>query len=84
MCLDVVLGGVLCVLDGMDGVAVSQVGMVSSRFGIRIQMMLGGFAVVARSVLVMFRCLGMVMCCFVGHRNSSRRACSLHGTGGLS
>jgi hypothetical protein len=79
MGFDVVLGGVLCMVDGVDRMAVSKVGMVTSRFMVPIEMMLGGFAVVARSVLVMFRCLGVVMCCFVGHNNSSRGAGSLHG-----
>jgi hypothetical protein len=40
------------------------VGVVRGRFVVAFQMMLCGFVVMARSVLVMFRCLGVVVCCF--------------------
>ncbi len=81
---DVVLGGFFCVLGGLDMVAVCQVGMVGGGFVIAAFMVLGGFAVVARSVVVVLRCLLVMLNCFVGHEEflSSRR--SLRGTRGLS
>ena len=66
--LDVMLGGVLGVLEGVEVVAVGEVRMVGGRLVFAIQVMLGGFAVMTRSVLVMFRCLTVMMSCFVGHR----------------
>jgi hypothetical protein len=48
----------------VNGVAVGQLGVVGGRFVIATLMMLCGFVVVARSVLVVFRCLGVMMCCF--------------------
>jgi hypothetical protein len=47
-------------------------------------MMLGGFVVMARSVLGMFRCLGVVVRCFFRHREFLSSCRSLRGTGGLS
>jgi hypothetical protein len=64
----VMLGGVFGMLGGVDVMAVSQMGVVSGRFVVSLQMALGGFAVVTRSVLVMLRCLSVMMGCFVGHR----------------
>jgi hypothetical protein len=63
--LDVMLGRVLCMLGGMDMVAVGQMSVASGCFVVSIRMMLRRFVVVACSVLVMFRCLGVMMRCFV-------------------
>jgi hypothetical protein len=62
--LNVMLGGFLGMFGGVNGVAVGQLGVVGGRFVIATLMMLCGFVVVARSVLVVFRCLGVMMCCF--------------------
>jgi hypothetical protein len=62
--LNVMLGGFLGMFGGVNGVAVGQLGMVGGRLVIATLMMLCGFVVVARSVLVVFRCLGVMMCCF--------------------
>ncbi|MGO9436004.1 MAG: hypothetical protein ACLPH3_04170 [Terracidiphilus sp.] len=61
---NVVLGGFLGVFGGMDIVAVGQVSVMGSRFVVAFQMMLGGFMVMARSVLVVLRCSGVMVCCF--------------------
>jgi hypothetical protein len=68
VCGDVVLGGVLGVLSGVGMVAMRQVGVVGGGFMVAIEVLLGGFVVVARSVLVMLRCLSVMVRCFVGHR----------------
>jgi hypothetical protein len=62
---DVVLGSVFGVLGGMGVVAVRQMGVVRRCFMIAGEVMLGCFMVMARSVLVMFRCLGVMLSCFV-------------------
>jgi hypothetical protein len=62
--LNVILGGFLGVLGGLNVVTVSQVCMVGGGFMVAILVMLGGFVVMARSVLVMFRCLDVVLCCY--------------------
>lgn len=59
------LGSVLGVLDGMSVMAMSQMRVVGSGFVVAVQMMLGGFVVMARSVLMMFCRLGVMMGCFV-------------------
>jgi hypothetical protein len=55
---------VLRVLGGMNKVPVCQVRVVGSFLMIASYVMLGGFTVVARSVVMMFRCLCMMMRCF--------------------
>ncbi|HSZ17384.1 MAG TPA: hypothetical protein VK764_09810 [Terracidiphilus sp.] len=77
VCFDVVLGRVFCVLLGMGLVAMGEVGVVGGRFVISVEMMFRGFAVMARSVFVVLRCLGVVPSCFVRHEESSRRAAVL-------
>jgi hypothetical protein len=62
--LNVMLGGMLGVLGGVNGVTVCQLGVVGGRLVIATLMMSCGFVVMARSVLVMFRCLGVMVCCF--------------------
>ena len=62
------LGRLLGVLDGMEVVAMGEVRMMGGRFVIAVQVVLGGFPVMARSVFVMFRCLAVVMSCWLGHR----------------
>jgi hypothetical protein len=64
---DVVLGSVFCVLLGVDVVAMGEVSMVGGRFVISVEVMFRGFAVMARSVLVVLRCLGVMPSCFVRH-----------------
>ncbi|HUD53913.1 MAG TPA: hypothetical protein VMR02_01710 [Terracidiphilus sp.] len=61
---NVMLGGMLGVFGGVDGVTMSQVSMVGGRFVVAFLMMRGGFGVMARSVLVMLRCLGVMVGCF--------------------
>lgn len=48
-------------------VAVCQVGVVSRRFVVALTVVACGFAVVARSEFMMFRCLGVMMNCFFRH-----------------
>jgi hypothetical protein len=55
------LGGVFGVLRRVQMVSVCQVRVVSGCFVVAFKVMLGGFVVMARSVLVMFRCLGVMM-----------------------
>ena len=63
----VVLGSVFGVLGGMGVVAVRQVRVVRRCFMIAGEVMLGCFMVMARSVLVVPRCLLVMLHCFVGH-----------------
>jgi hypothetical protein len=63
--LNVVLGSVLGMLGGMGVMAMSQMCVVGSGFVVAVQVMLGGFVVMARSVLMMFCRLGVMMGCFV-------------------
>lgn len=65
MCLNVVLGRVLGVLGCMGVMAVGQVRMVGCCFVVTIPVMLDCFLMVACSVLMMFRCLRVVVRCFV-------------------
>jgi hypothetical protein len=63
--LNVMLGSVLGVFGGMNVVAMSQVRMVGSCLVVAVEMMPGGFVVVACTVFMVFRCLGVMMCGFV-------------------
>ena len=63
--LDVVLGCLLRMLAGVDVMPVSQMRMMRGCFVISVRVMPGGFAVVARSVLVMLGCLLVMVCCFM-------------------
>lgn len=65
MGLNVVLGGMFRMLGGMDMVAVGKMSMMGSDFVVTRKVMLCGFVVMARSVFVMFRCLGVMLCCFL-------------------
>jgi len=60
-------GGVLGVLRGVKIVGEGKVGVVRSGFVVAVGVMPGGFMVMACSVLVMFRCLGVMMGCLAGH-----------------
>jgi hypothetical protein len=62
--LNMMLGGFLGVLGRLNAVTVGQMSVMGRRFMVAILVMFGGFVVMARSVLVMFRCLGVVLCCF--------------------
>ena len=67
---DVMFGRLLGVLGGLNRVSMGDVGVVGGCFMVAFGVVLGGFAVVARSVLVMFRCLGMMLSCFLRHNES--------------
>jgi len=60
-----VLVGMFAVLDGVEVVSLCQMGVMGCCFVVAFVVMAGGFVVVARSVLVMFRCLGMMMGCLL-------------------
>ncbi len=60
----VILGRMLGMFLGMHLMAVRQMRVVGSFFVVVILMMLGGFVVMARSVLMVFRCLLVMMGCF--------------------
>lgn len=62
---DMMLGCVLGMFGGMDMMPMGEMRMVRSSFMVPFAVMPCGFAVVTRSVLVMLRCLGMMMCSFV-------------------
>jgi hypothetical protein len=61
VCFNVVLGSVLRMFAGIDMVSVSQVRVMGSCFIVAILVMFSCFVVVARSVLVMFRCLRVML-----------------------
>ncbi len=67
MCLQVVLGGMARVLGCVELVRVRYVRVVSGCFVVAVEMLLGGFVVMACSVLVVLRCLGVMMSCLAGH-----------------
>ena len=73
----VVFCGMLGVLDGMHVVAMGKMCVVGRRLVIAFVVMPSGFTVVARSVLVVLRCLVVMMCSFVRHANSSPFHCVL-------
>jgi hypothetical protein len=60
-------GGVLGVLHGMEMVGMGHVRVVRGGLVVAVEMLLGGFPVMACSVLVMLRCLGVMMGCLTGH-----------------
>ena len=55
---------VLRVLGGLNMLPVCQVRVVGSFLMVASYVMLGGFTVVARSEVMMFRCLCVMMRCF--------------------
>jgi hypothetical protein len=59
--LDVVLGCVLSVIAGVDVMAMSEVSVMCCRLMVSIGVVLGGFAVMTRSVLMVLRCLVVMM-----------------------
>lgn len=61
--LDVRLGGFRRVMHGVLMVAVRQVRVMPSRFVSALFVMLCGFLMVTRGVLVMLGCLVMMFCC---------------------
>jgi hypothetical protein len=63
----VMLHGGFRVLGGVYVMAVGEVRVVSSLFMVARFVVRGGFLVMTRSVLVVFRCLLVVMCCFFRH-----------------
>ncbi len=64
---EVVFGGVFGVLGGVNMVSVSQMGVVCGGFVVAVGVVPGGFMVMACSVLVMLRCLGVMLGCLAGH-----------------
>src|SRR5215472_13190426 len=79
--LNVLLGGMLGVFLGVDMMTVGQVRMVTGLYVVPIFVVLCGFAVMARSVLMVLRCLGVMMCSFVWHRGKPLMC--IFSTGGL-
>jgi hypothetical protein len=65
--LNMCLGRVFRVLGGMGVVSVCHVSVVGGLFVIALGVRRGGMVMVARSVLVVFRCLRVVFGCFVRH-----------------
>jgi hypothetical protein len=64
---DVLLGGMLRVLFGVDRVGMRRVRVVGGFLGVSVLVMLGGFRVVPRSTFVMFCRLLVLSGCFFGH-----------------
>jgi len=56
-----------CMLSSVNMMAMRQVGMMRCLLMIARFVMGGGFFVVARSVLMVFRCLVVMVGCFLGH-----------------
>ena len=67
MRFEVVLGGVLGVLRGVKVVSMGKVGVVCGGFVVAVGVILSGFVVMACSVFVMLRCVGVVLGCLTGH-----------------
>jgi hypothetical protein len=63
--LDVVLGGIFGVLACVNVMTVGQMRVVRGLDVVPILMVFRGFAVMARSVLMVLRCLGVMMCSIV-------------------
>ena len=79
-----VLGGFFRVIFGLNVMAVRQMDMVSGGFVVAVLVMLGGFLVMACSVLVVLRRLCVVLAASWDMRRVPSVRRSLHGTGGLS
>ena len=71
MFLSVSLSRTFRVLSGMDGVSGRRVSMMGRFFMLATVMMLGRFTVMAGGMRMMFRCLPMVISCFLRHAISS-------------
>ena len=65
MRFDVLLGSMLRMVCGMKVVGVCQVRVMGGFLVMTRFVMLGGLVVVTRSVLMMFRCLRVMMGCFL-------------------
>jgi hypothetical protein len=61
----VVLGRVLGMFRRVDVMAMRQMRVVGSSYVVTALVMAGGFVVMARSVLMVFRCLLVMMGCFL-------------------
>jgi hypothetical protein len=61
------LGGFCRVVGGMVQVTLRHVSVVSCCFVVVSFMMFGRFVMVPNGMFVMFCCLAMVFCCFLGH-----------------
>jgi len=64
---NVVFGRVFRVLGCMNVVTVRHMSMVGGLLVVPLGVRRGGCMMVARSVFVMFRCLGVMLGCFVRH-----------------
>lgn len=62
--LDVTLGCVLLMFHRLTVVAVSEVRVMSGRFMVAFLVVPGCFAMMVRSLLVMFRCMAVMLGCF--------------------
>ena len=71
MFLSVSLSRTFRVISGMDSVSGRRVRMMGRFFMLATVMMLGRFTVMAGGMRVMFRCLSMVISCFLRHAISS-------------
>jgi len=60
-----VLGRVLGMFRRVDVMAMRQMRVVGSSYVVTALVMAGGFVVMARSVLMVFRCLLVMMGCFL-------------------
>jgi hypothetical protein len=79
MRVDVMLGRVLGVLGGLHMMAMGDMRVVSRCFVIAFRVVLGGFFVMACSMFEVFRCLRVMLSCFVGHKTSFRfNLCFMH------
>ncbi len=63
MVLGVQFGGFLSVMSCVVCVSLRRVGVVSGCLVVTSLMMPGGFVMVLRRVLMVFRCFAMVLCC---------------------
>lgn len=79
----VVLGRMLSMFCGMDVMTVRQVRVVGSSYVVTALVMPGGFVVMTRSVLMVFRCLLVMMRCFLGHRDFLSLLCCARCTSEL-
>jgi hypothetical protein len=61
----VVLGRVLGMFRRVDVMAMRQMRVMGSSYVVTALVMAGGFVVMARSVLMVFRCLLVMMGCFL-------------------
>lgn len=69
---DMMFGRLLGMFRGVNRMSMGEVCVVSGLFVVAFSVVPGGFVVVARSVFVMFRCLSVMLGCFLRHWESFR------------